>query len=59
MPTSQIIDFRGNLFMIDCGEGTQIQIMKYGIKLSRLRRIFISHLQTPWYFGLPPVCFIA
>lgn len=53
MPTSQIIDFRGNLFMIDCGEGTQIQIMKYGIKLSRLRRIFISHLHGDHCFGLP------
>ncbi|MDD5871379.1 MAG: ribonuclease Z [Bacteroidales bacterium] len=53
MPTSQIVDFRGNLFMIDCGEGTQIQVMKYGIKLSRLRRIFISHLHGDHCFGLP------
>ena len=52
-PTSQIVDFRGNLFMIDCGEGTQSQIGKYNIKVRRLRRIFISHLHGDHCYGLP------
>ena len=38
--------------MIDCGEGTQMQLSKYKIKRSKINHIFISHLHGDHYFGL-------
>lgn len=52
-PSSQIINLREKLYMIDCGEGTQIQLRKFGHKFSRLNHIFISHLHGDHCFGLP------
>ncbi|HMP86012.1 MAG TPA: MBL fold metallo-hydrolase, partial [Lacibacter sp.] len=51
-PTAQIITTPGELLLFDCGEGTQIQILNYRIKRSRLNHIFISHLHGDHYFGL-------
>ena len=51
-PTSQIVNIREKLFMIDCGEGTQIQIRKCKLKFSKLNHIFISHLHGDHFFGL-------
>lgn len=51
-PSSQILNYNGNLFMIDCGEGTQFRLNKFGIKRGRLDNIFISHLHGDHYFGL-------
>lgn len=51
-PSSQIIDVRDNLFMIDCGEGTQLTMRKMRLKHSRLNNIFISHLHGDHCFGL-------
>jgi len=48
-----VIDFRDRLFMIDCGEGAQLQFRRMGLKFSRLRHIFISHLHGDHLFGLP------
>ena len=51
-PTSQVINFNEQLFLIDCGEGTQMQLSRYGIKNNRINHIFISHLHGDHYLGL-------
>lgn len=51
-PTSQIVEFNQHKFMVDCGEGTQLQIRKNKIKLQGLKAIFISHLHGDHYFGI-------
>ena len=51
-PTSQLVSFNGIKFLIDCGEGTQMQLMRYKIRYSRISHIFISHLHGDHYFGL-------
>ena len=51
-PTSQVVNFRDNLFMIDCGEGAQTQLRKMQLKFSRLSHIFLSHLHGDHCFGL-------
>ncbi len=53
MATSQIINLRDKLYMIDCGEGTQLQMRRMRIKFSRLNHIFISHLHGDHCLGLP------
>ena len=53
LASSQIIDLRDKLYMIDCGEGTQVQMRRMRIKFSRLNHIFISHLHGDHCFGLP------
>ena len=50
--TSQLISHNGNKFLVDCGEGTQMQLMRYKIRYSRISHIFISHLHGDHYFGL-------
>ncbi len=52
-PTSQVLEIENHLFLIDCGEGTQVQLRKNKIKFSRIERIFISHLHGDHFFGLP------
>lgn len=52
-PSCQIIDHRGTLYMIDCGEGAQAMMRRLKLKFSRLRHIFISHLHGDHMLGLP------
>lgn len=52
-PTSQVLDMKNNLFLIDCGEGTQVELRRLKVKFARIRHIFISHLHGDHFFGLP------
>lgn len=53
LPSSQVIDIRDNLYMIDCGEGAQINLRRQHLKFSRLHNIFLSHLHGDHCLGLP------
>ena len=52
LPTSQVVDLRDKLFMIDCAEGAQLQLRRQKLKFSRLNHIFLSHLHGDHCFGL-------
>ena len=51
-PTAQILETNGHLFLIDCGEGTQVQLRKFKVKFARIKHIFISHLHGDHFYGL-------
>ena len=51
-PTAQLLEMRGHLFLIDCGEATQIALRNANAKFSRIKHIFISHLHGDHFFGL-------
>ncbi|MFM2326630.1 MAG: hypothetical protein RIR31_832 [Bacteroidota bacterium] len=51
-PTAQILQTQDESYLIDCGEGTQMQMTKYKIRRSKISRIFISHLHGDHYYGL-------
>ena len=50
--SSQVVEIRGKLFMVDCGEGTQIQLRRSHVAFARINHIFISHLHGDHCFGL-------
>lgn len=51
-PTAQVLQTPDDFFLIDCGEGTQLQMSKFKIRRSKISHIFISHLHGDHYFGL-------
>jgi len=51
-PTAQVLDINNHLFMIDCGEGSQVELRRNKIKFSKIKHIFISHLHGDHCFGL-------
>jgi len=53
LPSSQVVNIRGKYYMIDCGEGAQIQMQKMGLPMARVGHIFISHNHGDHVFGLP------
>lgn len=53
LPACQVVDYRGSLMMVDCGEGAQLSMRRQGLKFSRLNHIFISHLHGDHCLGLP------
>ncbi|MFG6396264.1 MAG: MBL fold metallo-hydrolase, partial [Muribaculaceae bacterium] len=53
LPACQVVDYRGQLMMVDCGEGAQLSMRRLGLKFSRLGHIFISHLHGDHCLGLP------
>lgn len=51
-PTAQIVNIHERFFLVDCGEGTLIQMNRYKVKYHRINHIFISHLHGDHYLGL-------
>lgn len=51
-PTAQVLEIRHRMFLIDCGEGTQVQLRKNKLKFSKINHIFISHLHGDHFYGL-------
>lgn len=52
-PSSTVVDFRDNLYMVDCGEGAQKEFQRQRLKFTRLNHIFLTHLHGDHVFGLP------
>ena len=54
-PSAQVLMVNEKFYLIDCGEGTQMQMDLYGVKVAKIDHIFISHLHGDHYLGLIPL----
>ena len=52
-PTAQLLNIAERFFLIDCGEGTQIQMRRYKARFQSVNHVFISHLHGDHFLGLP------
>lgn len=52
-PTAQLVNHDEHYFLLDCGEGTQLQLRRFGVKFQRINHIFITHLHGDHCLGLP------
>jgi ribonuclease Z len=52
-PTAQLLDIKGHRFLIDCAEGTQVQLRKAKVSFVHIKHIFISHVHGDHFYGLP------
>ncbi|MDG1821820.1 MAG: ribonuclease Z [Flavobacteriaceae bacterium] len=52
-PSAQLLEIKGHRFLIDCGEGTQVQLRKAKVSFAHIKHIFISHLHGDHFYGLP------
>lgn len=50
--TAQVLELNNEMFLIDCGEGTQVELRRHKIKFSKINHVFISHLHGDHFFGL-------
>ncbi|WZL89512.1 ribonuclease Z [Salinimicrobium sp. 3283s] len=51
-PTSQVLEINNEVFLIDCGEGTQVELRRHKIKFGKIKHVFISHLHGDHFYGL-------
>jgi ribonuclease Z len=56
-PSAQYLNMLDHHMLIDCGEGTQMQMRKYKIKKSKIKHVFISHVHGDHILGLPGMIF--
>jgi ribonuclease Z len=56
-PSSQLVEIQNRHFLVDCGEGAQMQLMKFQVNMHRINHIFISHLHGDHYLGLMGLIF--
>ena len=56
-PSAQVLNYQERFFLIDCGEGTQMQMLRYKVKMSKIQHVLISHLHGDHYLGLMGLLF--
>ena len=56
-PSSQLVEIENRYFLVDCGEGAQMQLMRYQANMHRISHILISHLHGDHYLGIMGLIF--